>query len=140
MVLSREQLEKIKHVYGFLDDDAEREAMQPNGVDLSVEKVFEFRSRGYLGVDINAPSEYREMPTEVDPEEYWLLPPGAYAVRFSETIDLPDDVMAYLWPRSSLLRSGVSLQTAVWDAGYTGKGQSLLVVHNPYGYRLERVE
>ncbi len=40
--------------------------------------------------------------------------------------------------RSSLLRSGVALHTAVWDAGYSGRSQSLLVVYNPHGFTLTR--
>lgn len=32
----------------------------------------------------------------------------------------------------------MALHTAVWDAGYHGKGQSLLTVHNVQGIFLER--
>ena len=46
--------------------------------------------------------------------------------------------MALGRPRSSLLRSGVALHTAVWDAGYRGRSQSLLTVHHPEGFRLQR--
>ena len=46
--------------------------------------------------------------------------------------------MALGRPRSSLLRCGASLHTAVWDAGYRGRSQSLLVVHHPAGLRLGR--
>jgi len=41
-------------------------------------------------------------------------------------------------PRSSLNRCGVSIHSAVWDAGYSGRSQSLLVVYNPLGFRLHR--
>jgi dUTP pyrophosphatase len=30
------------------------------------------------------------------------------------------------------------LQSAVWDAGYSGRGEGLLSVLNPRGYRLQR--
>ena len=30
------------------------------------------------------------------------------------------------------------MHTAVWDAGYSGRSQSLMVVYNPYGFRLSR--
>ena len=46
--------------------------------------------------------------------------------------------MALATPRSSLLRCGVTVNTAVWDAGYSGRSQSLLVVYNPGGFRLQR--
>ncbi|MBA2371776.1 MAG: deoxyuridine 5'-triphosphate nucleotidohydrolase, partial [Chloroflexi bacterium] len=41
-------------------------------------------------------------------------------------------------PRSSLLRSGVAIHTAVWDAGYSGQGEGLLSVLASAGYRLQR--
>jgi len=47
-------------------------------------------------------------------------------------------VMALAAHRSSLLRCGVTVGTAVWDAGYEGRSQSLLVVHNPLGFRLQK--
>jgi dUTP pyrophosphatase len=46
--------------------------------------------------------------------------------------------MALAMPRSSLLRCGVTVHTAVWDAGYSGRSQSLMVVYNPRGFRLQR--
>ena len=42
------------------------------------------------------------------------------------------------FPRSSLLRMGVHVPTAVWDAGYAGRGEGLLEVGNPHGVRLQR--
>jgi len=41
-------------------------------------------------------------------------------------------------PRSSLLRCGVTVETAVWDAGYSGRSESLLVVFNNNGFRLRK--
>ena len=44
--------------------------------------------------------------------------------------------MALGRPRSTLLRSGLDVGTAVWDAGYRGRSQCLLTVNNPSGFRL----
>jgi dUTP pyrophosphatase len=33
---------------------------------------------------------------------------------------------------------GCHVPTAVWDAGYEGRGEGLLVVNNPAGLRLQR--
>jgi dUTP pyrophosphatase len=46
--------------------------------------------------------------------------------------------MALGRPRSSLCRCGVSLVTAVWDAGYRGRSTALLHVVNPAGFTVER--
>jgi dUTP pyrophosphatase len=72
------------------------------------------------------------------PDGWLQLEPGPYLVTFNEIVNLPLDVMALGRPRSSLLRSGVSIHTAVWDAGYHGRSQALLVVYHPDGYRVQR--
>jgi dUTP pyrophosphatase len=66
------------------------------------------------------------------------LVPDAYIITYNEIVHLPKNVMALARPRSSLLRCGVSVDTAVWDAGYSGRSQSLMVVYNPQGFRLQR--
>ncbi len=112
--------------------------VQPNGVDITIECVSRFRGPGLLGRTNAA----RILPdTEDVPFETYdrlHLPQGAYQVRFNETVHLPDWLMAYARPRSSLLRSGVALHTAVWDAGYSGRGVSLMVVYHPAGFTIER--
>ena len=64
------------------------------------------------------------------------LLPGCYLVTYSEVVNLPKNIMALAMPHSSLLRCGVSIHNAVWDAGYSGRSQSLMVVYNPQGFRL----
>ncbi len=112
--------------------------MQPNGVDLTLERVSRFRGPGQLGVT----NAERVLPQTEDlsfePDGSLFLPPGAYQVRFNETVNLPATLMAYARPRSSLLRSGVALHTAVWDAGYCGRGVSLMMVYHPAGFRVSQ--
>lgn len=137
-VLSRQDIEALitgtpPLIEGMPDPTAQR---QPNGVDITLDRVSRFRGPGQIGVT----NEQRilplteDMPFEADGSLY--LPPGAYQVRFNETVNLPDSLMAYARPRSSLLRSGVALHTAVWDAGYNGRGMSLMVVYHPAGFRV----
>ena len=57
-----------------------------------------------------------------------MLETGSYVIGYNETVNLPDDVFALMRTRSTLLRCGASVQTALWDSGYRGRGQSLLVV------------
>jgi len=64
------------------------------------------------------------------------LLPGCYLVTYNEVINLPKNIMALAMPRSSLLRCGVSIHHAVWDAGYSGRSKALMVVSNPQGFRL----
>ncbi len=117
---------------------APAEQLQANGIDITLEKVSRFHGPGLLG----RASHERVLPeTEDIPfanDDTVYLAPGAYQVRFNETVHLPGWLMAYARPRSSLLRSGVALHTAVWDAGYSGRGISLMVVYNPSGFRVAR--
>ena len=121
-------------IEGLLDADQQ---IQPNGVDLTLLAIQAFRSGGQLG----ASSSERVLPNlaPVDFEDGWVdLPQGQYLITFNEIVHLPVDIMALGRPRSSLLRMAVTVGTAVWDAGYNGRSQSLLVVHNPEGVRLGR--
>ena len=77
-------------------------------------------------------------PLVFDEWGYIDLMPGAYIITYNEIVHLPKNVMALATPRSSLLRCGVTVYTAVWDAGYSGRAQSLMAVYNPGGFRVQR--
>lgn len=107
--------------------------LQPNGFDLTLQRIERFISPGR--VDLS--NARRTLPTSQTleiPEEGLALSPGPYLVTFNEVINLPLNVMALAKPRSSLLRCGVAVHNAVWDAGYRGRSQALLVVYNPHGF------
>ena len=114
------------------------EQLQPNGIDLTVREVACFSSRGRLS-ESNRGRELSALTRlEFGVDGSLDLLPGPYLVTFNEVVTLPDYVMALGRPRSSLNRCGVSMHSAVWDAGYSGRSQSLLVVYNPHGFRLHR--
>ncbi len=112
--------------------------LQPNGFDLTVREVARFVASGQLGVSDADRVVSSLGPLGFDADGWLSLEPGPYLVTFNEVVNLPPDLMALGRPRSSLLRSGVSLHTAVWDAGYKGRSQSLLSVLHPAGFRLQR--
>jgi dUTP pyrophosphatase len=115
--------------------------VQPHGIDLRLESVWRFASAGGIGRDAPGGAD-RTLPDRdemaFDATGAVALAPGAYLVRFVEIVHLPTDLMALARPRSTLLRCGAALHTAVWDAGYEGRSEALLVVSNPHGLRLER--
>ena len=114
------------------------EHVQPNGVDLSLDAVWQFAGAGALGVDNAA----RTLPAQAElafGADGWLeLPPATYGIRYAEWVAVPVDCGGLCFPRSSFLRMGVYVPTAVWDAGYAGQGSGLLVVSSPYGVRVQR--
>lgn len=137
-VLSREELRAALAADPPLVEGADVAAqLQPNGIDLRVERMQRLSSRASLGeADAGREPAAREDVQAVD--GWWDLPPGPYVITYRERVNLPAGLMALARPRSTLLRSGVAIHAAVWDAGYSGRGEGLLSVLNPHGYRLER--
>ena len=112
--------------------------MQPNGFDLTLREIAMLQSPGKIAVDNSQRAISDLAPLVFDGMDFIELMPGAYVITYSEIVHLPNNIMALATPRSSLLRCGVTVNTAVWDAGYSGRSQSLLVVYNPQGFRLQR--
>jgi dUTP pyrophosphatase len=122
-------------VEGYIDLD---EQVQANGFDLSLRDIGVMQGCGQVAA-ANAGRVIPEVsPLVFDALGFIDLPAGTYLVTYNEVVHLPKNVMALGRPRSSLLRCGVTVGTAVWDAGYEGRSQSLLVVYNPRGFRVQR--
>ena len=139
--LNREEIRRLivdgnpPLIADYVDLDAQ---LQPNGFDLTVRAVAGFAEPGRIGASDADRELAGTAPLEFGADGWLMLPPGAYLLTFNEIVTLPPDLMALGRPRSSLLRCGASLHTAVWDAGYRGRSQSLLAVHHLSGFRLQR--
>lgn len=112
--------------------------VQPNGVDLTLREVALLQSPGKIALADSQRLVSDLAPLVFDGLGFVDLMPGAYIVTYNEIVHLPKNIMALATPRSSLLRCGVTVNTAVWDAGYSGRSQSLLIVYNPHGFRVQR--
>jgi len=108
------------------------------GMELTLQKIERFTSAGAVAFD----NIERQLPStdalDFDSSGWIDLAPGAYLVTFNEIVNIPRDVAALARARSTLLRCGASLETALWDPGYRGRSQSLLVVYNSQGLRLKK--
>lgn len=109
--------------------------LQPCGVDLTVKEVHAFEDKGEIDFDN---SKRRISKTEkLDWKDGKLhLAQGCYKIIYGEYVNIPLDCAAFGYPRSSLLRCGADVHCAVWDPGYHGRSESLLVVSNPHGITL----
>ncbi|PPD57447.1 deoxyuridine 5'-triphosphate nucleotidohydrolase [Dehalogenimonas etheniformans] len=115
-----------------------QDQVQPNGIDLTLKEVFNIDGPGVIPVD-NAQRKLSSLsPLPFDGKDRIHLKPGDYLITYNEVVSLPKDVMALGRTRSSLLRCGAAIHTAVWDAGYSGRSQSLVVVYNKDGIILEK--
>ena len=139
-VLSKQDIQRLLQQEPPLIEDYINleEQVQPNGIDFTLREVALLQSSGKITVENNQRLVSDLSPLVFDGLGFIDLAPGAYIITYNEIIHLPKNVMALATPRSSLLRCGVTINTAVWDAGYSGRSQSLIVVYNPQGFRLQR--
>ncbi|MBA7599916.1 dCTP deaminase, dUMP-forming [subsurface metagenome] len=140
VILSRQEIKRLLKkkpplVEGYIDLE---EQVQPNGVDLTLREVALLQSSGRITARNDQRLVSDLSPLVFDGLGYIDLVPGAYIITYNEVVHLPENIMALGRPRSSLLRCGVTVGTAAWDAGYEGRSQSLLVVYNPQGFRLQK--
>jgi dUTP pyrophosphatase len=105
-------------------------------MDLTVGDVSLFNSSGILNIQNEARVLSSTSPLIFSAAGYLDLVPGCYLITYNEAVNLPRNIMGLAFPRSSLLRCGISIHTAVWDAGYSGRGQSLMLVYNTMGFRV----
>jgi len=91
------------------------------GIDLSASKIERIDVGSVVYKDkthIDA-SGYVEMPVmRIDGKECWRLEKGVYSVTFNEGIHVPADCAAKITHRSSLYRTGTSIESPWWDPGF----------------------
>lgn len=139
-VLSRQEIQRLLQkktplIEGCIDLEQQ---LQPNGVDLTLREIALLQSPGRIAIEDSQRLVSDLAPLVFDGLGFIDLVPGAYIITYNEIVHLPPNIMALGRPRSSLLRCGVTVGMAVWDAGYSGRSQSLLVVYNPQGFRLQK--
>lgn len=119
--------------------------IQPNGVDLTLDAVLTQVEPGRLAQEDTTIGERRPVDPidaienhEIEGDDSkkraenatYQLPSGGYVVRYGEIVEIPPGYVGFVFPRSSLMRNACMLNTAVWDAGYRGRGEGLLQVHH----------
>ena len=144
MILSKNEIDELMKldpplVEDMIDPDTQ---IQVNGCELTVDRIFAFAGAGSGAGAIafeNSERVLSECTELAFDDDGWIdLPAGSYKIVSREIVHIPKDAIAIARPRSSLLRCAVSVETAVWDAGYEGKSECLLIVFNGAGFRLKR--
>ncbi|MCQ2738359.1 MAG: deoxyuridine 5'-triphosphate nucleotidohydrolase [archaeon] len=107
--------------------------VQPSGIDLELDEIFIQKSAGSLiDNDKNLPEiEALEGPI------YTLKPHTAYLATIKRKIKIPKGYTMLYLPRSTLLRSFVSVQTAVGDPGFYGTLMFMIYNHGEYEYKIK---
>lgn len=137
MILGKEKIKELMKdglVENMVDENVQ---IQPDGVDLTIGDILIPWEKGIIDFDNSKrhiSGSHRLPPSEGN--IYHLMRGNAYIVKVRERITLPNNIAALVKSRSSLIRSGVYIGSAIFGPGYSGLGQVLLHVLNPYGLDL----
>ena len=111
-----------------------KETIEPSGIDLALDEIFTQESEGSL-ID-----NEKNLP-EIKPLDgpiYTLKPNTAYLATIDKKIKIPKGYTMLYLPRSTLLRSFVSVQTAVGDPGFYGTLTFLIINHGQYEFKIKQ--
>jgi dUTP pyrophosphatase len=144
-MLNREEIIRLikekKLVEGYIDLQTQ---VTPNGFDLTVSSIYGFKGAGALDFsnkERSVPEAGEILPEKIKRQDrfgWWKLKKGVYKIKTNEIINLPNDLIALSFSRTSILRMGVSTQHGVWDAGFCGRGEFLLIVENNKGIKIKQ--
>ncbi len=111
--------------------------MQPAGIDITLREVQCFSNAGKIDFDNSQRKISETSAINYENDEVHLVP-GSYKVLFNEYVKIPGDTAGICLSRSSLLRCGANLECAMWDPGYEGRSEAMLVVRNEHGICLKK--
>lgn len=109
--------EELKKMYPDFDEDQ----FTPNGIDLRLKEVYlpENISRGVFGITKGQKVIPQLIKIPTLDGTYILNPEKKYFINCGR-IDIPKDCVQFYYLRSTLMRAGLELYSAVGDAGYSG--------------------
>ena len=122
----------------FITETIGEGQMQPCGIDMTLKEVHSLSDAGVIDFDNSKRKISASKKLEFDSEGKIHLSSGCYKIIYNEYVGVPLDACAFGFPRSSLLRCGADVRCAVWDPGYHGRSESLLVVNSQHGITLHK--
>ena len=106
------------------------EQKQPAGYDVTVSKIFAYPKNSFT-LSVEKPENSTLQELQAGFNGLFELGEGAYFVELNEITTIPKDAIGILLPRSTLLRNGLDVRTALFDPGYSGQPKIMLVCHRP---------
>lgn len=119
----KELLELVKNKK-LVENLSERELQNPEGAgfDLRIGELYEISGQGFLGVEERETPEMK-LIAKYDPAqktEARLKPNAYYLMKTVEDVNMTEDLLAIMTPRSTLFRSGVYIFGGQVPPGYKG--------------------
>lgn len=110
-----------------------KDLVQPSGIDLELDKIYTQKSAGFLIDNEKVLPELKEMEGDI----YTLKPHTAYLASIKRKVKIPKGYTMLYLPRSTLLRSFISVQTAVGDPGFYGTLMFMIYNHGDFEYKIK---
>lgn len=125
MILGVDKLSQLVKEQKLVENLCERELTTPEGCgfDLCLGKVHRIFGKGFMGL-VERDSANSEQVLEFDPnktQSIMILPGESYLVTTREKVNMPANLTANMWLRSTLYRSGLILSGGNIAPGYCGE-------------------
>lgn len=111
-----------------------KELVQPSGIDLPLDNVYVQKGVGSLIDNEKKLPEIEELEGPI----FTLKPHTAYLASIDRKIKIPKGYSMLYLPRSTLLRSFVSVQTAVGDPGFFGTLMFMIYNHGDFEFKIKK--
>lgn len=125
MFLGVDKLLELVKEKKLVEDLCERELTNPEGTgfDLRVGEFFKIKGRGFLGeterktCDIESTAKYKEGEKRV----VTIKPDDFYLVKTIEKVNLPENLVGFFQPRTTMQRMGIFFRASQVSPGYSGE-------------------
>ncbi len=139
MILGVKKLLKLVKTKRLVENLSERELKNPEGAgfDIRIGELYEVKGKGFLGVKERETPKIRLLAkySEKKPKKVFLQPRTYYLMKTIEKLNLPENLLAFFTPRSTLYRSGVYIFGGQTAPGYQGE-----LTTGIYNFRDEKFE
>jgi deoxycytidine triphosphate deaminase len=125
-ILSGEEIAKLAKRADESSPVEASEQIQPAGYDVTISRAYSYPKTVFT---LGENSLLQEVLT--DRENFLSFDHGAYLIELNEITTIPKDAIGILLPRSTLLRNGLDIRSALFDPGYSGQPKVMLVCHRP---------
>ncbi len=122
MFLGVDQLLDLVNTQHLVEGLSQRELNNPEGAgfDLQLEEVFKIKGNGFLGITERKTCDIESVAKLGQDKHILIKPNDFYLVKTVETVNLPNNLVGILKPRSTLQRMGIFLRTTQISPGYSG--------------------
>lgn len=124
MVLGISEIQKLIKEKKLIENLCDREIYEPEGsvIDLRLEKLFKLEGKGFLGIEDRMTPDAKEVASYKENKKltYTVKPGEYYIAKTIEVINMPEDIIAFFLPRSTMFRSGIIFQSGIANPGFSG--------------------